>query len=367
LRESEARFRNLVEAAPYGIIVHGLDAKIVYINPFGMQLAAYHNPEEAIGESVLRRIHPESRSVVIKRFQKFMADRIPMPTTEEKLIRKTGEVRYGEVTSMLSQYEGKEAAYVFFHDITDRRNAEDSLKDERRRLEVTLRSIGDGVIATDAAGNVVLLNQVAEQLTGWIQEEALGNHVDTVFNILNELSRKRCDSPIGKVLQTGSIVGHENATLLISKDGTERVTAYTSAPIKDIDNRIIGVVLAFRDITEKQRIEAELQKSQRLESVGILAGGIAHDFNNILTAIVGSINMAKMYEEHNEMVTKILNEAEKASFRARDLTQQLLTFSKGGMPVKKIVSIANVIKDSANFVLHGTRVRCEFQDRKSVV
>jgi PAS domain S-box-containing protein len=360
LLESEARFRNLVEAAPYGIIVHDVDAKIVYINPFGIQLAAYKNLEEAIGESVIRRIHPNSRAAVIKRFQKLLQDRKSMPTTEEKLIRKTGEVRYGEVTSMLSQYEGEEAGYAFFHDITDRKNAEDSLKDERRRLEVTLRSIGDGVIATDAEGNIVLLNQVAEQLTGWTQEEALGNYVDTVFHIINELVRNRCDSPIGKVLQTGSTVEHEKATLLISKDGTERVTAYTSAPIKDIDNRIIGVVLAFRDITEKQRIEAELQKSQRLESVGILAGGIAHDFNNILTAIVGSINMAKMYEEHNEMVTKILNEAEKASFRARDLTQQLLTFSKGGMPVKKITSISNVIKDSANFVLHGTRVRCEF-------
>lgn len=360
MRDSEARFRNLVEAAPYGIIVHDLDAKILYINPYGILLATYKNLEEAIGESVIRRIHPDSRAAVIKQFRKQLEDRLPTPTTEEKLIRKTGEVRYGEVTSMLSQYEGKEAGYAFFHDITDRKNAEDLLKDERRRLTVTLRSIGDGVIATDAEGNVVLLNQVAEQLTGWTQEEALGNHVDTVFHIVNELSRKRCESPIGKVLQTGSIVGHEGAPLLISKDGTERVTAYTSAPIKDIDNRIIGVVLAFRDITEKQRIEAELQKSQRLESVGILAGGIAHDFNNILTAIVGSINMAKMYEEHNDMVIKILNEAEKASFRARDLTQQLLTFSKGGMPVKKITAITNVIKDSANFVLHGTRVRCDF-------
>jgi PAS domain S-box-containing protein len=360
LLESEARFRNLVEAAPYGIIVHNVDAKIVYINPFGIKLAAYKNLEEAIGESVLRRVHPDSRAAVIKRFQKQMEDRLPMPTTEEKLIRKTGEVRYGEVTSILSQYEGKEAGYEFFHDITDRKNAEDSLKDERRRLAVTLRSIGDGVIATDSEGKVVLLNRAAELLTGWNQEEAVNKHVDEVFHIINEITRNRCDSPIGTVLQTGRMVAHDDNTLLVSKDGSEKVTAFTGAPIKDIDNRLIGVVLAFRDITEKQRIEVELQKSQRLESVGILAGGIAHDFNNILTAIVGSINMAKMYEEHNEVVIKILNEAEKASFRARDLTQQLLTFSKGGMPVKKICSITSVIKDSANFVLHGTRVRCDF-------
>ncbi|GAI02561.1 unnamed protein product, partial [marine sediment metagenome] len=98
----------------------------------------------------------------------------------------------------------------------------------------------------------------------------------------------------------------------------------------------------------------------KLESVGILAGGIAHDFNNFLMAILGNISVAKMYTEPGDKIGERLTEAEKASLRARDLTKQLLIFSYGGAPIKKILSIAEVIKDSALFALRGSNVRCQF-------
>ena len=115
------------------------------------------------------------------------------------------------------------------------------------------------------------------------------------------------------------------------------------------------------DISERKRTEEALLKVRKLESVGILAGGIAHDFNNILAAILGNISFALMTTDPKDEIYELLLESEKASLRAKDLTQQLLTFAKGGEPVKKIAAIDEVIKDSADFVLRGSNVRCAFK------
>jgi PAS domain S-box-containing protein len=114
------------------------------------------------------------------------------------------------------------------------------------------------------------------------------------------------------------------------------------------------------DITNKRRLEAELMNTRKLESVGVLAGGIAHDFNNILGAIMGNISLAKLDLDPGHASYRLLDEAEKASKRATALTHQLLTFSRGGAPVKQVTSIANIIKDCSTFALSGSRVRCDF-------
>jgi len=236
----------------------------------------------------------------------------------------------------------------------------ETLSEEKERLAVTLRSIGDGVITTDIEGRIVSINRAAESLTGWTLEEAAGNPLDQVFHIINEQSRERCENPVDKVIQTGKIVELANHTALISRDGTERIISDSGAPILDPKSKTIGVVLVFRDVTEKEKIRKEVSKVQKLESLGILAGGIAHDFNNLLTAILGNISIAKILAQPGDQISEKLTAAEKASVRAKDLTQQLLTFSKGGAPVKKATSIGDLIKDSVSFVLSGSNVGCKF-------
>jgi PAS domain S-box-containing protein len=113
------------------------------------------------------------------------------------------------------------------------------------------------------------------------------------------------------------------------------------------------------DITERRKMEEELLRAQKLESIGLLAGGIAHDFNNILMAILGNISLASMEAPLNSRIIERLTAAEKASLQAKDLTQQLLTFSKGGAPIKSTASVADLIRDSADFALRGSNVRCE--------
>jgi nitrogen-specific signal transduction histidine kinase/CheY-like chemotaxis protein len=114
------------------------------------------------------------------------------------------------------------------------------------------------------------------------------------------------------------------------------------------------------DITDRKHLEEEQKRVEKLESVGRLAGGIAHDFNNILTAILGNINLARLEAQPGSEINEILEQAEKASLRAKDLTVQLLTFSKGGAPVKKLTSLAELVKDTVRFALSGSNVKCHF-------
>lgn len=245
--------------------------------------------------------------------------------------------------------------------ITQRKVSEIALAEEKERLAVTLRSIGDGVITTDCSGNVVLMNKVAEDLTGWSNEEAAGRALEEVFHIVNEQTREVCKNPAAKVVQSGQVVELANHTVLVARDGRERSIADSGAPILDAQSNIVGVVLVFRDVSEQIKTEKELLKVEKLESIGVLAGGIAHDFNNILAAILGNINLALFDESLSAQTKNLLAEAEKASVRAKDLTQQLLVFAKGGEPVKETASLESVIKDSANFVLHGDKVACRFE------
>ena len=233
------------------------------------------------------------------------------------------------------------------------------LATERERLLVTLRSIGDGVITTDEEGKITLVNAVAEELTGWTQDDAVGLPLGEVFRIIDEASRQPSENPVTRVVESGVIVGLANHTLLVAKDGTERAIEDSGAPIHDRYGNIVGVVLVFRDVTSQRRMERDLQRGEKLESLGVLAGGIAHDFNNLLTAITGNVSLIK-FQSTDETLKEKLTQVEEASFRAAALTQQLLTFSRGGAPVKRLASLEELLTDSATFALRGSNVLCEF-------
>jgi signal transduction histidine kinase/CheY-like chemotaxis protein len=160
------------------------------------------------------------------------------------------------------------------------------------------------------------------------------------------------------ILKTGTRVELKTNTILVAKDGTERIVADNGAPIRGEDV-ILGTVVVFRDITDRQKMEQELLRAQKLESLNVLAGGIAHDFTNILTAIVNYTTLAKMYSTQDTVKEK-LTKIENASFQAKELMQYLLTFSKKGEPSKKTVSAAEMIRDAATFALRGSNVKCQF-------
>lgn len=259
-------------------------------------------------------------------------------------------------------FVGPDLVMVHSEDITEQKRAFTRIAEERERLMVTLRSIGDAVITTDIKGNVTLLNPVAEKLCGWKSREAQNKPLLEVFNIINEQTREKCSNPVESVIASRQVVGLANHTILISRDGTERVISDSAAPILNENKELLGVVLVFRDNTDKQKLEQNLINAQRLESLGVLAGGIAHDFNNLLSGLFGYVEICKEYALNNDNANVIesLTRAVSVYNRARDLTRQLLTFSKGGVPQKKLCSIKEIITTAVQFVLSGSNVKPAF-------
>jgi len=241
--------------------------------------------------------------------------------------------------------------------LNDKDLAEKALVDEREQLLVTLHSIVDGVITTDTDGRVELMNKVAENLTGWIQADAAGKEIKEVLNLAHGESYLDTVSYDIEEQLSGSITVPEDKPLLIAKDGNEYHIAISSAPIYGTQGEIRGMVIVFRDETERLKIEEELFKAKKLESVGLLAGGIAHDFNNILAGLFGNIELAKRKIPEDHAAYSYMQVAHQALERATNLTKQLLTFAKGGEPILEAVSVQQVIDTVVHFNLSGSQVK----------
>ncbi len=202
----------------------------------------------------------------------------------------------------------------------------------RDTFKITLSSIGDGVVSTDAEGRVTYLNPVAERLTGWPDSAAQGKAIEEVVVLIREDNDEPVENPVTHALRVGQVVGLANHTLLVSRDGRRIPIDDSAAPIRDGNDTITGGVLVFRDISErrkKEELEREHQdhfrESARLESLGRMAGGIAHDFNNLLTAVLG--NASLLAETAVPEDVPIVSEIIEAAERAAALTKQMLAYS----------------------------------------
>ncbi len=218
-----------------------------------------------------------------------------------------------------------------------RAEAEEIVRRSEENLSVTLHSIGDGVLATDAERRITRLNPVAERLTGWTQAEATGRLVDEVFKILNEDTREASIIPVEKVLATGEVHGLANHTILVARDGTERPIADSAAPIRDRNGRILGVVLVFRDIIEERQAQMQVrERTAQLEEANkdleSFSYSVSHDLRAPLRHVQGYAQMLETALEGQlpEKARRFLKNINIASVEMGHLIDDLLSFSRMG-------------------------------------
>ncbi|MBI9075662.1 MAG: PAS domain S-box protein [Desulfatibacillum sp.] len=362
IADREKWFRALIENATDIVSILDANAVITYQSPSVERILGL-DPMDMVGHSVLEWFHPED----VEKFQAMLPTILNHPgmlrVSEFRLRHKDGSWRTLELLGNNLLDDPLVGGLILnIRDVTERREAEKALEEEKERLAVTLRSIGDGVVATDGDGRVRLFNEEAQRLTGWTAAEALGRSARDVLHIhhiYNEEDYEYSDLA-GIVLASGQAKPSRGDTILVSRDGVSTHISSSASPITDETGHAIGSILILRDVTQRRKYETELQKMDKLESIGVLAGGIAHDFNNILTGVLGSISLAKLYAREQTRVITKLQEAEKACLTARELTQQLLTFARGGAPVKESASLVELLRECVGFVLSGSMVRCEY-------
>jgi PAS domain S-box-containing protein len=236
-------------------------------------------------------------------------------------------------------------------DITARQQAEATLRQQRDVLAVTLSSIGDAVLTTDPHGRITFLNSVAEALTGWPLQDALGQPCEVVFRLVHEWTRQPLENPVARVLHAGLVVDLAPQTVLLTRDGRDVPIADLSAPIRSAGEQLQGVVVVFRDVSEYRRLEAQLRQAQKMEALGTLAGGIAHDFNNILAAILGYTELVQGEMLMGSRQWLSLQRVLTAGLRAKALVLQILAFSHHTPPAERTpMSLAGALRETLTFL-----------------
>jgi len=256
--------------------------------------------------------------------------------------------------------------------INQRKQAEESLRASEENLNITLNSIGDAVIATDTEGQVIRMNPVAERLTGWNLSEAKGRPLKEVFKIINEDTRNTVESPVERVFREGVVVGLGNHTILISKDGTEFPVDDSGAPIKNDQSEIAGVVLVFRDVTEKRQMEKALKdysekleerveqrtkelrdaqekliRKEKLAMLGQLAGGVGHELRNPLGVISNAVYYLKMVlPDAEENVKEYFETISSEVVRSTKIVSDLLDLSRTTPAEREQVEVSELMAES---------------------
>ena len=236
--------------------------------------------------------------------------------------------------------------------IEERKLAEEELQSAKLLLEKTFASLNEAVFVVNPdSRTIIAVNPAVERLFGYNKEELIGRETEIVH--VDKSSYEEFGKKMISELEPHGIYRAEYR--MRKKDGTIFLCDYTVTEIRDESGKRTELVGVFTDITEKRWMEMELLKTQKLESLSLLAGGIAHDFNNILMGILGNISLAMFLNRSEKKPLKVLEDAEKAAIRAKGLTSQLLTFSTGGTPLKNVVIIKELVTEVSQFALRGSK------------
>jgi len=341
IRQSEALLRQIFEVNTEAmLILSAREHQIKYLNPASARLLDA-TPEELLGAIFPFELRHGSGSEL----------EIPRPDDSTSLV---------EISVVEMEWKGEAALLVVLRDITEHRRSQLAYKREKERLAITLDAIADAVVAIAGDGSIERINQEAARLLGIKNRDAVGKDLADVLRIKHPKTGKFVKTPVPWLLDArNNGIAPGRGLPMVDGNGRERLVSADMRCILDDEDGAYGCVLVLRDMTDVKRAEDELFQAEKLNSISLLAGGIAHDFNNILTAVLGNISVVRMGMDDENPLAGKLDAAEKAALQAKNLTQQLLTFSKGGAPVLETTSLDQVVEECSQFVLRGSNVRCE--------
>jgi PAS domain S-box-containing protein len=242
------------------------------------------------------------------------------------------------------------------------RTGQQELQERESNLRVTLESIGDGVIATDAAGLVTRLNRAATRSLGQPAEAVVGRPLHEIFVVQDRHTRQPLQDPARAVFERGEMVESTHEAELATHSGRQRLVSYVAAPIRDADSRVLGVVLVFRDVTEAAALQEQLRQTQKLEAIGQLAGGVAHDFNNLLTGMLVNAQLIERLANQSD-TAELAREIRKATRRAAALVDQLLAFSRKAPNQRAELDVHQLIGEVATLLRRSIDKRIKIKLR----
>jgi len=350
LKANEKKYRFLYEESLSLNIIFGFDRKIIDVSKSFTELLGYRK-EDVIGKDIIKFVVPSQREVVANQISQDLKGE-NTPELQVDVIKKDGGFRtilFGPKNTIIYENNKPKGILVSAIDITDLKRTQQNLRESKQKLNTILNCATESIFTKDLNYRYTFVNEACCKLFGISSEEIIGKTDADFFapedvKHINEVDKKVLQGEIVDEIRTKTVKGKKYIFHIIK------------FPLRDSNGKIYGLGGIARDITRQKEMEEEFFKMQKLQSVGILAGGIAHDFNNILTAILTNISLALTELNRDDEIYKLLSEAKKATVQAKSLTRQLLTFSKGGAPVKEEASMKDLIIDSVHFALRGTNV-----------
>jgi PAS domain S-box-containing protein len=370
----------IVESSDDAIIAKDLDGIVQACNPAAERLFGYSR-HELVGQSIRILIPPDRQS---EEDQILARIRGGGRIDHFETIRLTKDHRPIDISLTVSPVKDATGRIVGIsktaRDITERKRAEAALAEQHEWLQTTLESIGDAVIATDAAGRVAFMNNVAERLTGWTEEHARGVDCGTVFHIVNEFTRDEVEGPVARVLRDGVIAGLANHTILIAADGTERPIDDSGAPIRTSDGRTGGVVLVFRDVSDRRRLErdrdavaaererllasertvrAEAERANRLKDDFVAM--ISHELRTPLNAIMGWTELMSRKRDDPDMLARGIDVVLRNTRLQTQLISDLLDISRivsGKLRLEvQVIDLVSIVEAAIETVQHDAETK----------
>ena len=399
LRKTTTRLYSLIQSIPDMVIFKDREGRHVLVNRSVEELTG-HPAAEILGKTAADLMPPGPAEACERSDAAAMNGGVPVHA-DERIVRKDGSAVYIDMfkAPMVDEKGAIIGLVAIGRDVTDRKRAEALLREKEEKYRELVESVNSIVLRWSNGGRIRFINSFGARFFGYDPGELIDQPVLGTIVPGNESTGRNLTTMITDICAFPERYLN-NVNENMCKDGKRVWISWTNKPVVDNGGRLVEILSIGNDISgqmrveeelrlhrkelvklveertrelsasneqlrreiaDRERMEQELLKAQKLESLGVLAGGIAHDFNNLLTSILGNVSMAQLDFDGSHPAREELARAERATLRAQDLTQQLLTFSKGGAPVKKTTSIAELVRESAGFALHGGKVKCDFQ------